>query len=334
MFRLALVACLAIGAMASPFNAALNGEWEAYKTKYARNYDTAEEESLRRIIWEDNLKYVQTHNLQADRGVHTFWLGMNEYADMTIDEFRSVMNGYKSDPNPVSRCGHYMTPNNVELTDLPDSVDWRDKGYVTPIKNQGQCGSCWSFSTTGSLEGQHFRKTQKLVSLSEKNLMDCSTAEGNHGCHGGLMDLAFAYVIKNNGIDTEESYPYEPRDGTCKFKRENVGATEVSCMDIERESESDLQKAVAMEGPISVAIDAGHRSFQLYKTGIYKEPECSSVRLDHGVLAVGYGSEGDADYWIVKNSWGTSWGMEGYVKMARNNRNMCGIATQASFPTV
>ncbi|XP_060553709.1 procathepsin L-like [Ruditapes philippinarum] len=334
MFRVTVAVCIIAAVFGAPFDKSLDSEWEAYKVTHKKNYVSKEEESLRRLLWEDNLQYVQSHNLQADRGVHTFWLGMNEYADMGVKEFVAVMNGYKHNATAVSRCGHYMTPNNIEVSDLPDTVDWRDKGYVTPIKNQGQCGSCWSFSATGSLEGQHFRKTQNLVSLSEKNLMDCSEREGNHGCKGGLMDQAFAYVIQNKGIDTEESYPYEPRDGLCRFKADNIGATEVSCMDIEHESESDLQKAVAMEGPISVAIDAGHRSFQLYRSGVYKEPACSSIRLDHGVLAVGYGSESGQDYWLVKNSWGTTWGDRGYVMMARNDKNMCGIATQASFPTV
>jgi cathepsin L len=318
--------------LAAPFSKELDGDWQIFKALYQKSYATLEHDALRRIIWEDNIRYIQKHNMEADRGKHSFWLGENPYADMTIDEFKAIMNGYRYNASAVSRCGHYMAPSHV--TAFPDSVDWRDKGYVTPIKNQGQCGSCWSFSTTGSLEGQHFKKTGKLVSLSEKNLMDCSKPEGNHGCEGGLMDQAFAYIIKNNGIDTEESYPYEPRDGSCRFKEEDIGATEVSCMDIERESEEDLQKAVATEGPISVAIDAGHRSFQLYKRGVYKEPECSSLRLDHGVLAVGYGTDGGDDYWLVKNSWGTMWGDEGYIMMARNERNMCGIATQASFPTV
>jgi len=332
MFRAAVLACVFVAALAAPFHTELDGDWAIFKQLYQKNYASNQHEELRRIIWEDNIQYIRAHNMRADRGLHTFWLGENEYADMTIDEFKATMNGYRYNASAITQCGHYMAPSNV--ASYPDSVDWREKGYVTPIKNQGQCGSCWSFSATGSLEGQHFRKSGDLVSLSEKNLMDCSKPEGNHGCEGGLMDQAFAYIIKNNGIDTEMSYPYVPKDGSCMFNPSNIGATEVSCMDIERESEDNLQKAVATEGPISVAIDAGHRSFQLYKTGVYKEPECSSARLDHGVLAVGYGTDGSDDFWLVKNSWGTMWGMEGYIKMARNDRNMCGIATQASFPTV
>merc|ERR1712200_402778 len=148
------------------------------------------------------------------------------------------------------------------------------EGYVTPVKNQERCGSCWAFSTTGSLEGQHFKASQKLVSLSEQNLVDCSKKEGNKGCKGGLMDNGFKYAIKNGGIDTEESYRYKGVDGR---------------FDVKRGSEDALQQAIAEIGPISVAMDAGHMSFQHYRTGIYKEKQCSSIKLDHGVLAVGYG---------------------------------------------
>merc|ERR1712179_189555 len=249
---------------------------------------------------------------------------MNKYGDMSSREFVATMNGYKVNISGPGMCSQFQPPLNVKLTDLPDTVDWRKEGYVTPIKDQGQCGSCWSFSATGSLEGQNFKKTQTLTSLSEKNLMDCSKKEGNHGCEGGLMDLAFEYVIKNMGIDTEMSYPYMPRDGSCKFNKANIGATEKSCMDIKKGSEDDLKAAVATVGPISVAIDASHASFQMYKRGVYNERRCSSSRLDHGVLAVGYGNEDNKDYWLVKNSWGTSWGMEGYIMMSRNEDNQCG----------
>nr|ANG56317.1 cathepsin L [Meretrix meretrix] len=331
MFRVAVFLALAAFATAArlvSFNSQLDSEWLEYKKFHNKNYQ-AGEELKRRTIWEANLEYIKKHNLEADRGVHTFWLGMNAYGDMTNEEFVSIMNGYKM-PNKTSGAT-YLPPSHVSL---PDTVDWRKEGYVTPVKNQGQCGSCWAFSTTGSLEGQHFKKTGKLVSLSEQNLVDCSGKQGNQGCQGGLMDQAFKYIKENNGIDTEQSYPYRGINEKCKFDPANVGATDTGFVDVKSKSESDLQSAVATVGPISVAIDASHASFQLYRSGIYHSFFCSQTRLDHGVLAVGYGADDGKDYWLVKNSWGTGWGMDGYIKMSRNRNNNCGLATQASYPTV
>jgi len=310
----------------------LNEQWKLWKNVNNKRYGDAQEQ-VRRDIWETNLKIVQDHNIQADLGVHSYYLGMNKFADLTITEFVKMMNGYNATlrgQRNQNRRVHTRNPN----VPLPDTVDWRDKGYVTEIKDQGQCGSCWAFSSTGALEGQHFKATGKLVSLSEQNLVDCSTKQGNMGCNGGLMDQAFDYIKENNGIDTEVSYPYEAKDDDCRFKAADVGATDTGYTDIKSKDESALQDAVANVGPISVAIDASHSSFQLYKSGIYNEIFCSQVRLDHGVLAVGYGTDSGKDYWLVKNSWGEGWGNKGYIQMSRNKRNQCGIATASSYPTV
>lgn len=308
----------------------LGDAWKAFKDEHAKTYLSGSEEAIRKLIFADNLKKIELHNYLYSKGRTTYMLGVNQFADLTVEEYSKMMNGLKKNSNRTGGAT-YMSPN-VDI-DVPDTVDWRTKGYVTPVKDQGQCGSCWAFSTTGSLEGQHFRKTGALVSLSEQNLVDCSGTYGNEGCNGGLMDNAFKYIKANGGIDTEKSYPYEAQDDTCRYSPQNIGATDTGFTDIPQGDEEKLKEAVALMGPISVAIDAGHSSFQLYKSGIYNEPECTD-QLDHGVLAVGYGTDNGVDYWLVKNSWGTVWGDQGYIKMSRNKDNQCGIASMASYPLV
>ncbi|XP_073995740.1 procathepsin L-like [Rhodnius prolixus] len=310
-------------------------EWTLFKLQHKKKYLSEIEEKFRMKIFMENKRKVAKHNARFSQGMVEFKLGLNHLADMLPHEFAKY-NGFNKSltlTNGVSAVGStFIEPANV---DLPNQVDWREKGAVTAVKNQGSCGSCWAFSTTGALEGQHFRKTKKLVSLSEQNLIDCSRKYGNNGCNGGLMDNAFQYVKENHGIDTEKSYPYEAEDDRCRYKPSASGATDTGFMDIPEGREDKLKAAVATIGPISVAIDASHESFQLYSEGIYYEPECSSEELDHGVLVVGYGTTDEGrDYWLVKNSWGHEWGEDGYIRMARNRHNNCGIASSASYPLV
>uniref|UniRef100_A0A8C5HQL9 Cathepsin L1-like n=1 Tax=Gouania willdenowi TaxID=441366 RepID=A0A8C5HQL9_GOUWI len=328
-----LLVCAAVLVVASCVSISLEDlEFHAWKLKFERSYRSPLEEAKRKEIWLTNRKLVLVHNILADQGIKSYRLGMTYFADMENKEYQQLISRgclrsfNTSQPRRVSTVLH--------KTDVPDTVDWRDKGYVTPVKNQQQCGSCWAFSATGSLEGQNFRKTGKLVSLSKQQLVDCSGDFGNYGCRGGLMNQAFEYVKANGGIDTENSYPYEAQDGRCRYNPYTVGATCRGYVDVKQSDESALKAAVGTVGPVSVAIDASHSSFQLYESGVYDEPECSSTSLDHGVLAVGYGSYNGADYWLVKNSWGTGWGDAGYIKMSRNKNNQCGIAREASYPLV
>jgi cathepsin L len=257
-------------------------------------------------------------------------MDVNEFADMTYEEFRVGRFGYTG----LRKLNGRQSVSTAGMFTLPASVDWTTKGAVTPVKNQGQCGSCWAFSTTGSVEGCHFISKQKLNSLSEQNLMDCSWSQGNEGCNGGLMTQAMQYIISNGGIDTEASYPYTAESSqTCLYKAASSGSTEGSFVNVNQGDENDLQNKVAM-GPTSVAIDASQSSFQFYSSGVYYDPNCSTSQLDHGVLAVGYNHDSTSgmDYWIVKNSWGTDWGQSGYIWMARNKSNACGIATMATLP--
>ncbi|KAG9486844.1 hypothetical protein GDO78_006960 [Eleutherodactylus coqui] len=334
LYLIAAALCLTTVLAAPTHDPMLDAHWQQFMSFYSKSY-ASKEEGWRRLVWEKNLKTIEMHNMEYVMGKHSYRLGMNHFGDMTTEEFGQLMNGYKHKPD--RKVGStFMPPNNYEA---PKSVDWRKEGYVTPVKDQGQCGSCWSFSATGALEGQHFRNTGKLVSLSEQNLVDCSRPEGNEGCNGGLMDQAFQYVLDNKGIDSEDSYPYLGKDDQdCKYNPDNNAANDTGFMDIKSGCEKALMKAVASVGPVSIAIDAGHQSFQFYQSGIYYEPECSSTDLDHGVLVVGYGFEGeDVDgkkYWIVKNSWSEKWGENGYINIAKDRKNHCGVATAASYPLV
>ncbi|KAK0427957.1 hypothetical protein QR680_010509 [Steinernema hermaphroditum] len=308
-------------------------DWQNFKNEHNKVFRTEAHEQTRMLAFLSNKQLVERHNEDYARGRSTFQMELNHLTDLPYDEYRKL-NGYRRrfGDRTASNATRFLAPLNVEA---PESVDWRDHGYVTEVKNQGMCGSCWAFSSTGALEGQHKRASGDLVSLSEQNLVDCSRAYGNAGCNGGLMDNAFEYIKQNHGVDTEQSYPYVGRDGRCHFNRRTVGADDKGFVDLPEGDEEKLKIAVATQGPISIAIDAGHRSFQMYKQGVYYDPECSSEDLDHGVLVVGYGTDPQhGDYWIVKNSWGKSWGENGYIRMARNRNNHCGVATKASYPVV
>lgn len=330
-----LFASSSIGAVSLPENVLINPEsefegiWNDWKNLYEKVYDSLED-AQRKLIFVKNLEFINEHNRQANIGLHNYTLGINQFADLTQSEWSQRFFGY-------NHHDHNLTTSKVVrlAPAKSDSVDWRQKGAVTPVKNQGQCGSCWSFSATGAMEGAWYIKNNKLVSLSEQQLVDCSGSYGDQGCFGGLMDNAFNYVIDNGGIDTESDYPYDAQDGQCDSQKQGKHNVHFSAyQDVANNDESQLQAAVEQQ-PVSVAIEADQPAFQFYKSGVFDAP--CGTSLDHGVLAVGYGEENGKKYWLVKNSWGDVWGDEGYIKLARDvdePEGQCGIAMQPSYPVV
>jgi len=262
---------------------------------------------------------------------HTFSVRLTRFSDMSFKEFKSKL--LMAPQNCSATQSTYRRSNKVN----PPAIDWRTKGVVTPVKNQGDCGSCWTFSTTGCLECHHAIATGDLIGLSEQNLVDCAGAFNNQGCNGGLPSQAFEYILYNKGIDTEASYPYTGEDGTCNFTKSNVGAQVSAVVNITAGSESDIEDAVANVGPVSICFDVVD-DFQNYDGGVYSSTECGTGPGDvnHAVLIVGYNVTADSSktpYWIVKNSWGDSWGLDGYFWILKG-QNECGLTDCASYPEV
>lgn len=304
-------------------------QFQQFVKKFGRQYGSAAEEKMRFDIFRRNADFVETENA----GNHTYTLEVNFLSDLTEEE-KKFYRGYiarntSKDPRQEAL--------ELDTSKAADSVDWTTKGAVTPVKNQGQCGSCWAFSTTGSTEGRYAIAKGKLTSLSEQELVDCSKSEGNQGCNGGLMDNAFEWVRKNGGLCTESDYPYEAKTSRCKStKCKNVGQI-TGYKDLASGSMAQMYAAI-QKGPVSIAIEADQSSFQQYSSGVLTG-NCGS-QLDHGVLLVGYGAdEASGDFWKVKNSWGASWGEKGYIRLCRDckknkGNGQCGILAAASYPVV
>ena len=310
-------------------------QFNDFKEKFMKKYETFEEMRDRFAIFRDNLRTIIRHN--SDRN-QTFTMGVNQFTDLTPAEFKAMyVNGLQGSALVGgTSCGSFSS----SASSAPVSIDWVTKGAVTSVKDQGQCGSCWTFSASGCMEGAWAIAKGQLIDLSEEELVDCAGIKyGSMGCSGGSMDGAFNFII-DNGQCSNSAYPYTAgttkTGGTCQSQKCTPVVHATSCSNVKANDQLSLKAAVAKQ-PVSVAIEADTYTFQSYSGGVITSAKCGT-NLDHGVLAVGYGEENGQKYWLVKNSWSSQWGLGGYVKIARsdstNDAGICGIAMQPSFITV
>lgn len=330
----------------------LHAHFNEWKNKFNKVYDSVDEEYERLMVWIHNHEFIEKHNAKN----LSYKLGHNHFSDLTNDEFKKLnyLGEYSRNKGQIADKKKKLAEKfnlrgdttqqarilkECDCSEDDPALDWREKGAVTEVKDQGMCGSCWSFSTTGSIEGASFLLTGTLTPISEQNLIDCDYTD--LGCNGGLMDDAFQYDENAGGLCSEADYPYKAvQSDVCMTNCTKVPGSHVSTFtDVEPNDLGKMMDALTQQ-PVSVAIEADTLEFQMYSSGVFESESCG-VNLDHAVLAVGYGSEGECcdkkDYFIVKNSWGASWGDEGYIKISRNSaapEGMCGILAMASYPTV
>ena len=299
-------------------------EFKNYIATHSKSYTSQSEFETRFRVFRDNMAFIRKQNSKKS----TITLGPNKFTDLTPAEFKSMYLSPKTtfDSEPAS--------DEFELNlELPAQVDWRTKGAVTPIKDQGQCGSCWAFSATGAIESAWILAGHSMVTLSEQQLVDCSHLNGNLGCSGGNYRWAYNYVIGNKGITTESNYPYLAKNEFCnKAKTSQVAATISSKFNVPVNNPTALQTAVAQQ-PTSVSVEADQAIWQSYQSGVVTS-DCGTS-LDHDILAVGYDTTGSTPFWIVKNSWGTDWGLSGYIQIEiTTGDGVCGINMNPGYPVV
>ncbi|XP_047663956.1 digestive cysteine proteinase 2-like isoform X2 [Tachysurus fulvidraco] len=299
-----------------------------FKEKYERDYEDDVEHEKREHNFVHNVRYIHSRN----RAGLSYSLSVNHLADRTEKELAMMRGGKQR--KTLNKAQPF--PTELRSLNLPDSLDWRLYGAVTPVKDQAVCGSCWSFAATGALEGALFLKTGERVVLSQQMLVDCTWGFGNNGCDGGEEWRAYEWIMKHGGISTAESYGgYTGMNGLCHYNTSSLTAHVKSYTNVTSGDLEALKAALYKYGPNAVSIDAAHRSFSFYSDGVYYEPDCKNGPddLDHAVLAVGYGVLGGQPYWLVKNSWSTYWGNDGYVLMSMKDNN-CGVATGATYVTL
>ncbi|KAK3425257.1 hypothetical protein EUGRSUZ_F02043 [Eucalyptus grandis] len=299
---------------------------EQWMAQYGRTYKDQEEKEKRRAIFKKNLQFIEDFNASGNR---TFKLGINQFSDLTDEEFARSHTGYLPPKHSKSHRNASLRQQ-YSAGDVPESIDWVEKGAVNPIKDQGQCASCWAFSAVAAVEGITQIKSGELPVLSEQQLIDCDTE--NNGCEGGLPDNAFQYIIQNQGITSEDAYTYREMDGTCDSTKEAQHAARITDFADVQPGEDELLKAVAQQ-PVSVGIAGNGLEFRSYGGGVF-DGDCGET-LDHAVVVVGYGTSEEGKFWKIRNSWGETWGEEGYMRIQRggeSSNGLCGLASQASYP--
>ncbi|XP_030554227.1 cathepsin L1 [Drosophila novamexicana] len=311
-------------------------DFDDFLRQTGKVYPDEREREFRESIFAAKKSLVDLSNSR----VSSYRLNINTLADMTRKEVATLLGSKISTQGEELTARHInFVPATTALSDnLPESFDWREKGGVTPAGFQGVgCGSCWSFATTGALEGHLFRRTGVLVPLSQQNLMDCADDYGNMGCDGGFQEYGFEY-IRDHGITLANKYPYEQVEMECRqnetagrYPRESI----VKIRDYARIDPGDEQKmkqVIATLGPLACSMNAGAISFEQYDGGIYEDEECNQDEVNHSVVVVGYGTENGRDYWIIKNSYSQNWGEAGFMRLPRNAGSFCGIASECSYP--
>ncbi|XP_066254185.1 cathepsin L-like proteinase [Euwallacea similis] len=315
-----ILTCLVVVTVSASLLEEHQALFETFKSAHGKTY-SRQEDARRFAIFRDNLRSIEQHNALYAKGLVSYNKTVTMFSDWTPEEFRSYLTLHSKPARSLKTIPFVKT-----RVAIPASRDWRTEGYVTDIKNQGSSGYSWVFSVTGSTEGAYFKSSGKLVSLSEQQLADCSC--GNDGCNGEPLDGAFAYV-EEYGLESEADYPITS-EGICRYDASKV-VTKISKYVSISEDEENLLEAVGTIGPVSVVVDASYLAN--YAAGIYSDSNCSPNNLNHAVLIVGYGSEDGQDYWIVKNTWGTSWGEQGYFRILRG-ADECGIAEDTVYPVV